>query len=109
MSDVPVAEEAFTLLTNNVWHGDYGSLFRTVVELWLRKRENYVTRHAGDFQPGGTIAMIKWAAVFPWAEQEAPNEGYKRMLETLDLVVDDDGVVQEKPEGRPNGVWFKVT
>jgi hypothetical protein len=31
------------------------------------------------------------------------------MLETLDLVVDDDGVVQEKPAGRPNGVWFKVT
>lgn len=108
MSDVPVAQEAYTLLTNNDWHGDYGSLFRTVVELWLRKRENYVTRHSGDFQPGGTIAMIKWAAVFPWAEDEAPGMGYKRMLETLGLE-DDDGIVKERSVGRPNGVWFKVT
>ena len=107
--DVPAAKEAYLILTNQPWTGSTDALFRAVVDLWLRKRENYVTRHAGDFQPGGTIAMIKWAAVFPWAEDEyGDNMGYARMLETLGLTVE-NGVVREKPAGRTNGVFFRVT
>jgi hypothetical protein len=108
MSDVPVAQEAYAILTNNDWRGDYASLFKTVVELWLRKRENYVTRHASDFQQGGTIAMIKWAAVFPWAEEKSPGQGYKHMLATLGLT-EENGVVREMAKSRLNGRVFRVT
>ncbi len=107
--DVPAAKKAYAILTGEQWTGPSAHLFDAVVDLWLDKREKYVTRHAGDFQPGGTIAMIKWAAVFPWAEEEAGRDvGYKRMLDTLGLV-DDYGTVRERPQGRANGVWFRVT
>ena len=28
---------------------------------WLKKREQYIARHRGDFRLAGVIAMIKWA------------------------------------------------
>ena len=87
-SDQKIAKEAYAKLTGDSWAGPASELFSTVVSLWLRKRENYVSRHRKDFRPGGTVAMIKWAAVFPWAEEDMPGQGYKAMLETLGLQVD---------------------
>ena len=107
-SDIPVAKKAWQILTSTAWTGPDAILFESVVDRWLtKKRENYITRHAKDHQPGGTIAMIKWAGVFPWAEQDAPGAGYTLMLDTLGLV-DDNGTVREKKAARPNTIYFRV-
>lgn len=107
-SDIPVAKKAWQILTSTAWAGPDAILFESVVDRWLtKKRENYITRHAKDHQPGGTIAMIKWAGVFPWAEQDAPGAGYTLMLDTLGLV-DDNGTVREKKAARPNTIYFRV-
>ena len=83
-SDIPAARLAYERLTGQRWVGATGDLFETVTDLWVKKREAYITRHAKDFRPGGTIAMIKWAGVFPWAEQQAPDKGHLLMLDALD-------------------------
>lgn len=107
--DVPAARRAYEILAKKTWKGSDSRLFSAVVDLWLTgKRRNYVTRHASDFQQGGTIAMIKWAAVFPWAEEKSPGQGYKHMLATLGLT-EENGVVSEMAQPRLNGHVFRVT
>jgi hypothetical protein len=93
-SDQSIAKAAYTKLTGEPWSGPTSELFPTVVALWLRKRENYVSRHRNDFRPGGTISMIKWAAEFP-ATEGSPARDYNDMLETLGLYVAEDGTVSE--------------
>jgi hypothetical protein len=82
--DIPDARFAFEKLTGQRWAGPAEDLFETVTDLWVKKREAYITRHAKDFRPGGTIAMIKWAGVFPWAEAKAPGKGHLLMLDALE-------------------------
>lgn len=105
--DLDIAADAYVKLTGSEW--DAGAddinpeidpdvaLFTEVVRLWLNKRRNYVSRHRGDFRPGGTISMIKWAAVSPHAvEEHGAAQGYKAMLSTLGLAVDSQGKVKRK-------------
>jgi len=82
-SEIPAAKRAYELLTGQRWSGPTDDLFRAVTRLWEAKRERYVSRHAKDFRPGGTIAMIKWGGIFPWAEAAAPGQGHRPMLEAL--------------------------
>lgn len=81
--DVPAARAAYAKLTDSEWRGPTSKLFAEVVNLWLNKRENYITRHQSDFRPGGTIAMIKWAGIFPWAEEQAPGRGHHIMRDAF--------------------------
>ncbi len=82
-SEIPAAKRAYELLTGQRWSGPTDDLFRAVTRLWEARRERYVSRHAKDFRPGGTIAMIKWGGIFPWAEAAAPGQGHRPMLEAL--------------------------
>jgi hypothetical protein len=82
-SEIPAAKRAYELLTGQRWSGPPADLFEAVTTLWWAKRERYISRHARDFRPGGTIAMIKWGGVFPWTDAAAPGLGYLPMIEAL--------------------------
>lgn len=82
--EIPAAKRAFEKLTNAAWRGPTTNLFQIVTELWMERRANYITRHQRDFRPGGIIAMIKWAGIFPWAEAQDPGLGYEVMVQALD-------------------------
>lgn len=77
------AKAAYVKLAGHPWVGGSEGLYEAVTGLWWDKRERYISRHARDFRPGGTVAMIKWAGVFPWAEAEAPGRGERVMMQTL--------------------------
>jgi hypothetical protein len=53
---------------------------------WIKKREQYIARHRGDFRLAGVIAMIKWAG-FVDADGLGSEDG-SSLSYMVDLIVD---------------------